>query len=161
MKLVGFSGPIGAGKTWAARKVHKELGTAIFSFADPIKRACQAADPMRYADWQDYKTNHGGREIAYALGDALRAREPGFFVRRMHERLDAAQGLLSYALIDDVRLPEEVDLILARGGRVYLIEGQASGGHWIEQGLGDSPHVIHMANSTEAAEAAIRYLGEA
>lgn len=148
MKIVGFHGPIGSGKSTAAN-FFVDHGFTKFSFAAPLKKA--VIEIFGFTEDQVYNTKHiiddywgvRPREVLQIVGTELFRNElPKYFPhissiwvqtmdRKISENPDAK------IVIDDVRFPDEVDLIHRWGGIVVQIESQQENrkNHESEQSL--------------------------
>jgi len=148
---IGFAGYAGSGKSTVARAVAAELSRLgelweLASIAGPLRRMLAALDPIVAADGQRWNAVVG--EVGYAAAKAAYDGEG----RRLLQRLgsDALRGVLGerilldafearYAgrrvVVDDVRLPIEVEALCADGaGLVVWLDraGAGSDGHVTE-----------------------------
>jgi hypothetical protein len=117
--LIGLLGHKRAGKDTFASRLIEEHGYARVAFADPLKEAALALDPIVYtfvggpydgvqyrlADlvaqrgWERAKEYPEARRILQHLGDAVRLLDPGFWVRAAMARvaeLQATEMMMSF-----------------------------------------------------------------
>ncbi len=134
--LIGLAGKKRSGKDATASILVEQYGFRRIAFADVIKRVAEDIDPviempgngdttnLSYLlewngnDWEDAKANSSVRRFLQNLGVAIRNVDPDFWVRN--------SGLEDIApdeniVVSDVRFPNEVDAILAAGGRVFRV----------------------------------------
>ena len=139
IRLVGFCGPAGAGKTTAARLLYGQ-GFERVRFADPLKRMLAVLGlseaEIDGADKEKPSPRLCGQTPRWAMqslgtewGRQCIGRDFWLdaWARIADERLRAG-GLV---VVDDVRFSNEARAIWARGGRVIRIErrGAAAGDH--------------------------------
>ena len=133
VKLIGFTGPMGAGKSEAARAVKAAFDCSILSFATPLKEAAKLI--FMLTDGQIYtmegkqavdpRWGISPREILQRLGtEAMRKEFPGVWVKHMEIQLKLRESDL--VVIDDVRFEDEVALIRSLGGKIVHIRGRAA-----------------------------------
>lgn len=115
--LIGLRGPSGVGKTAIAKAVVNlaPATTLISSFARPIKVALyggsidKADDPLLY------------RRAAQAMGEAIRATDPHWFVRRWAERVRGVRPQIQTVVVDDVRFENEAEAVRSLGGHIVYL----------------------------------------
>jgi hypothetical protein len=137
-KLVGLVGHIGSGKSTVAQRLTTTHGYKEYSFAQPLKKACQAlfsfTDDQVYGDYKIKETpdhrwfNVSPRQVLQFVGtDLLREQMdrlmPGIgkdiFI---HAFINAYQGMTTNVVISDVRFDNEVKAIKDLGGIIIKIE---------------------------------------
>lgn len=158
--LIAFTGPMGSGKTTAA----KMLGEFVLSFATPLKQAAQILflfeDKQLYTmegkNTIDPRWDFPPREALQILGtECIRKHFPGLWEKRMRinlKRFDLSRQLV---LIDDCRFDSEAEMIRDCGGTVVHLVGRGEenefSGHKSEAGVtavfGD--HVIDNSGTLE------------
>lgn len=123
MQIIGISGKAGAGKDWLAGVLGRAAGYKRWSFALPMKAAgfgtgftreeVDVTKPPHVRAWlQHYGTEeHRDR---YRLDFWLRCAD--YFLDHLE-----AQGMADRIVIPDVRFPNEVDWVHARGGKVVRL----------------------------------------
>ena len=124
MQIIGISGKAGAGKDWLAGVLGRAAGYKRWSFALPMKAAgfgtgftreeVDVTKPPHVRAWlQHYGTEeHRDR---YRLDFWLRCAD--YFLDHLE-----AQGMADRIVIPDVRFPNEVDWVHARGGKVVVVD---------------------------------------
>jgi hypothetical protein len=149
--LIGLIGYKRAGKNAVADVLVEEYGYRAIAFADPLRDAAYALNPIvganSFGDLIRYRTVmdlHGYesakdlypevRAILQRLGtDAIRALDDGFWLRAGTQRIDAtlsgaadrAEGKFdatgSSVVVTDCRFPNEADAIRQRGGMIVRV----------------------------------------
>jgi energy-coupling factor transporter ATP-binding protein EcfA2 len=145
-KLIGLTGRKGSGKSTLAEKLNY-IGYTRFSFAEPIRQMIGTL--MRYQgatekEISHYLTNGKEEPNPYLCGEttrwALQSLGTEWGRKLINENLwveawrgaaTEKDGLLSpsHVVIDDVRFPNEVDIIHARNGKVIRIFRPTLEGH--------------------------------
>jgi hypothetical protein len=170
--LIGLTGLAGSGKSVVANVLTSEFGFTRVKFAGPLKNMLRTmlADAGFCEDDRE-------RMLEGDLKEAL-IPELGVTARHLMVtlgtewgrdcvqkdiwlRLWAAQAdRFDRVVVDDVRFPNEVDLIRRRGGEIWRIErpGLKAGGHVSEQL--DAPADLALVNdrTLEGLEATVRGL---
>jgi hypothetical protein len=139
MRVIAFAGPAQSGKTTVAGLVEQNAIKAGYrvvreAFAGPLKRAAERVGAGKQDDPDKY------RSLCQRWGAEKRKKEPGFWVRRMRDRLEKTnlkeigdysniwvQAHLTdwketLVIIDDVRYLNEVELVKGIGGVVVFID---------------------------------------
>lgn len=177
--LIGLSGKIGTGKS-AVAKVLEEHGFVRRSFADALREEVAEALDIPIEWTRDRKDQRMGglpdpyprhtmtlREILQWHGtDYRRAQDPLYWTAQLDAWLKAYLG--QNVVVDDCRFPDEMDMLLARGGlSVRLLpypswEPGPNAGHVSETALDDYPrfHIIRRPGFGEI-EAVAREILEA
>jgi dephospho-CoA kinase len=126
--LIGFAGAAGAGKDSAAKALVK-AGAERRAFADPIRSllyalnpyvddcACRLADLVHDEGWETAKRNTPEvRRLLQQLGSEVRkTAEPSYWIDLTLANLPA------FAVVTDVRYPNEAQAIRERGGMIVQI----------------------------------------
>jgi hypothetical protein len=132
-KIIGLTGLAGSGKDTVAKILVREHNFAGVAFADPIRAMLGAllfrvgADGswMTDRELKERPTPVVGvsyRELAQTLGTEWgRAINPDFWVNIAGDRIERLIGAGCSIVISDVRFPNEVEWIRARGGEVWHI----------------------------------------
>lgn len=159
MRLIGFSGKMGAGKTTAARHAIEAFGGTKIALADSVKEevaeflesACADFEhrhlygtqedknetcTIKIIDWcqTDYRPrrvinkhlelHHDTVSITYRQllqlwgTEYRRAENPTYWTQKAQEKINRTDGLV---FVDDVRFPDEVQMIHDLGGMVVSI----------------------------------------
>jgi len=130
--LIAFSGKKRSGKDTAASVLTTELGYTRVAFADSIKQILEDLNPIidsEYGyrlmdvlawyeyDWEMLKARPEVRGLMQRLGVAVRQYDSEFWVNAAFNNVEPSSRIV----VTDVRFPNEVDAILARGGIVYRV----------------------------------------
>lgn len=164
-RLWGLCGPAGAGKTAAARALEGQ-GFVRLSFAAPIRGLVRKL----YAYWSDPREGWfeapvkdavnavyglSPRQALRIIGEELRAIDPEIWLLALSRaiRETVAAGQLDI-VVDDVRLPAEVDLLEDFGAVLFAVERPGVDyrrDHATEMGLMDlDPAPLVMVNHGSA-----------
>ncbi len=122
-KLVGLTGPKGVGKSTYANSLTGYWGE-VMSFAEPLRQMAEQIVP------RDYLTENKeevipwlgvtGRQILQTLGTEWgRALDSQIWVKIAEDHL--AKNDSSPIIFDDVRFPNEAEMIRKRGGQVWRL----------------------------------------
>jgi hypothetical protein len=119
-RLIGFSGKMRSGKTWAAHYLAAKCGAEVVSFADALKH--DLAD-LGFS-WEELTSTKPPilRRLMQVYGQAQRFYQPDYW---LVQGMDEAKFLIldGYpVVIDDVRFKNEADAIRAAGGVVVRLE---------------------------------------
>lgn len=129
--IIGFTGLIGAGKTTAATHLVRRRGFTLHKYAAPLKHFCQSIG-LTYQQ-------HSGDQREVPL-DMLCGKSP----RQLQQLMGTEFGRdmigsdlwvkiwkhtlpIGDIVVDDVRFPNEVAAIHAKGGKVIRIEREQAG----------------------------------
>lgn len=164
-RLVGITGKKRAGKDTFAKGL-LERGFQRFAFADPLKDAALALDPLiRFEDdeaslalltfepgryerlsavvdrlgWEDAKTIREVRRTLQNFGVGIRDLDEDFWVRPLASALETAEAPL---VVTDVRFPNEAEEIHRLGGfllRIVRPDLESTDQHASETALDDYP----------------------
>lgn len=129
--LLGLLGPAGAGKTTVAKFLVERYGATRYALAAPLKTLAQRvfgfSDAQLYGsqadkDAVDPRWGVSPREALQRLGtDGCReVLGPDVWLDALFRRIHAERP--RFAVIDDVRFPNEARAIHAAGGRVWRFE---------------------------------------
>lgn len=132
-RIIALHGPTGVGKDLIARIIMHECAAERFAFADPVRAATQAAFGLT-DEWltDEYKTRVHPfwgltpREMTQRVGTECFRCEFGadFWTKRLDIALKARQEPdLEYAIITDLRFPNELEWCRARGAHVVHVAG--------------------------------------
>ena len=150
-RVIGLTGPKGVGKSTLAEKV----GGQIHSLATPIKEMLSLIIPSEYLHEKKEDQIPGmangftARRAMQTLGTEWgRAQDPDIWVRLVEDKITdqiawaTATGYDFFrCIVDDIRFPNEVDMIHRLEGEVWRVtrEGHiVSDSHVSEQGIPDS-----------------------
>lgn len=128
--LVGFTGPMRAGKSTAAMHLVVHRGFVKMSIAGPVKRDCArmlefiGAGP--YAQIEEEMRSTIAKEQYRGLmqwyGVYRRERDPDHWVRLMRCRLELVLARGLDVCIDDVRFLNEASMLRELGGHIVCID---------------------------------------
>lgn len=145
--IIGLIGRKRSGKDTFAAPLVEHYGYAKVAFADPLKAAALAADPILSAEtFQDEHWDHHtevyrlsaavelygweytkdhfpeARRFLQALGtDAIRALDDDFWLRQGQAAIAANVRAQTPTVVTDCRFPNEADAIRQRGGVIVRI----------------------------------------
>lgn len=143
--IIAFYSPRpGMGKSTAAEAAQRcfdmlkpRQAAIISSFAKPIKRALYAVfDDHRFMQEDllrdDLKLNKDASYIAeceypspramtIAIGQALKELDPDIWVKLMADSIAGHDRLDQHSVIDDLRFPQEYDMLRERGAKIIRI----------------------------------------
>jgi hypothetical protein len=157
--IIGMTGYARTGKDTAAARLVEEHGFTRVAFADALREAALALDPIVVAD--DRRDIHGhvldfrvmrlgeivntvGWETAKAIpevrrtlqryGVAIREIQPDFWINVAMRQADKVSGSV---VVTDVRFPNEVEAVRRRGGFTIRMHraGKTGDGHISEHAL--------------------------
>jgi hypothetical protein len=155
--IIGLAGYKGTGKSTVANRIkdiltteNPERETHIVSFAMPLKvfLAAVTQEPVSFWNTPEFKeqpapepfVGYTRREAMQNFGLAMRSKE-GFgsaFWVNLAMRLIEGELEKCNIIIDDVRFPNEVEMIEDVGGGIFWLEaGKESDGHATEQNIED------------------------
>lgn len=123
--LIGLSGKMGSGKTTLVNFMQQYYTDVVpLKFATPLY------------ELQDYIYNKLGytlegekdRELLIKLGEWAKSKDPAIFAKLGLQQLPKQEDLLSPIYVfDDVRFPDEANLIKENGGILIRLEGEQRG----------------------------------
>ena len=137
--LIGLCGYAGVGKDTAAEVLLEELGFQRIAFADPIKGALLALDPLvpgekdgeyhrlsefsQDRDWSEIKEYPEVRRLMQVMGTEVGRNlfDPEIWVRLAERKLESTLSV-GDVVVTDVRFPNEARLIRGYGGLLVRIE---------------------------------------
>lgn len=135
--IVGLCGTKGSGKSTAAQHLKKTFGALIFSFAGPLKKACQVlfgfhTEQLYGTDIQkqtlDPFLGVSARDLLQVMGTEVFRNNKAFavenetiWIANMRERISRVDPFQDI-VIDDLRFPDEAEFITSIGGMTFLIE---------------------------------------
>ena len=119
--IVGLSGKLKSGKTTVAKRLCRRFGFAPISFASALKADLEDLG-IQAAYLYDTKPPII-RQLMQVYGQAQRFQDPGHWVNRAMTYVERMQRMSpgTVIVVDDVRFPNEVDAIHARGGIVLRL----------------------------------------
>jgi len=144
VKITGFVGPAGCGKTTLSKKLNNESDNGlVFSFADNLRDVViKTFDVTKYdlvcrkneithpkIEWGGEHLTH--RRLMQVFGQLMRKMDEDVWVRPFYRFVESAP-LNSHIFIDDVRFENEVKAIKKMKGKIiglsregYKLQGQA------------------------------------
>jgi len=138
MKIVGFSGLKGSGKSFLAEHLVKKYGYERYSYADPIKKAVAAILNVSY-DW----VHHNKENYIYFGDDEISVRRiiqtlgtewgrdtisTNIWVFSLLSSIKASGNFNKFVVIDDVRFDNEAKAIKEKGGVIINIDSHIESG---------------------------------
>ena len=134
MKIIGFAGKAGVGKTTSATHLGyfisqgRDNFVPIAAFADLLKVQCGKLFGLAENQLHGYRKEvidpryrKTPRQIMQEYGQAVRDIHYNAWVDATMREIDLLYPHYPVVLIHDVRYPNEVEAIRARGGRIYLL----------------------------------------
>ena len=128
--LIGFAGVAGSGKTTLAQHLEKRWGYNRTSFAAPLKEALQGLFMLSKEQLTDFdakeaidpRWGYSPRTLMQTFGtNFIREMiDEDFWVKRMGYLIEE-QHQYSKIVIDDVRFPNEANLIRVAGGKIIHV----------------------------------------
>jgi len=128
--IVGLVGYIGAGKSTVAHILATQYDMERMSFAGPLKNICadmlHTAEPtyLRAAQireaMDDPQRKRTYRALLQWYGQYMRDLDPDYWVKQMRESLRGLDVL--NPVIDDVRYPNEAQMLLDRGAVLVRVK---------------------------------------
>lgn len=114
--IIAISGKTGVGKTTLANHLAAMLPGTVLSFANPLKdEVAQGYNvPRAHLDSQEHKarelrsTGQTIRSILQNHGQMRRDESPGYWVRKMSEKIGQTSG---HVIIDDMRYTDELSMV--------------------------------------------------
>lgn len=121
IKIVGFTGKIGAGKSWLTRQLCSKYGYAPVSFASALKEDLLNMG-FSYSDLYVEKPEPI-RKLMQVYGQARRYQDPNYWLHRGMGEAQALRALMHGAVVvfDDVRFINEADAIRDAGGVIIRV----------------------------------------
>ena len=133
---IALMGDAGAGKDTAAEVLVREYGYTRIAFADPVRQALLAVNPLISADWcvKDAVLVHGWedakrifpeiRALLQRLGtDAIRSQDPNFWCRQAER---AARKVDGPVVFTDTRFLNELRMVSEYHGEAILVARPSS-----------------------------------
>jgi len=126
-RSVAFFGPAGAGKTTLADGLARFYSAPVLSFAAPIKIQYALDKNININLLRNPNTKNKYRLDLQRYGDELRAANPSFLVDKLLADFDRQYGFgTRIFFVDDVRLPDEYQVLKDRGFLMVRVEGNKS-----------------------------------
>lgn len=165
--LIGLSGKKRAGKDTVAAYLVEKYGFARVAFADPLRRAALALDPIitaatitgslrtfRLSDlvgsqgWEAAKEHPEVRRILQRMGVGVRDLDPYFWLHIAAEKIGDMMAARRNVVVTDVRFPNEADYIKRHGFLVRITRPglDHADTHESETALDDYPHDAYLIN---------------
>lgn len=121
MKVICISGKARHGKDTAAvfmknylEEKHKRV--LIVHYGDLVKHVCRT-----FFDWNGKKDNAGRSLLQFVGTDAIRKKQPNYWVQFICDMLEFFENEWDYVLIPDCRFPNEYEELKQKGFDTYLI----------------------------------------
>jgi hypothetical protein len=139
IKVIGFTGLAGSGKSTAARFYCAHHGRALHtSFAEPLKRICAMSYPHLpsscFYGTQEEKAapiadlpGWSGRRIMQHIGTQIRAVDPLAFVKMAEHVILSAPAGIDVVVFDDVRRQNEADMLYLYGATLHRLHRISAG----------------------------------
>lgn len=131
--LLGLTGKLESGKSTLAKQIMKnytEGGVYMMAFAKPLKDICHEYFGFTHDDLYtpDGKKKYNEiwemttREFMQRLGQGLRdAIGPDVWVKLLERRILEKKDIYSLIIIDDARMPNELEMIRKLGGKTIRV----------------------------------------
>ena len=170
---IALYGPAGCGKDTVAQILHRQFGYHRVAFADPVRQALRALDPLipleghsptesvrltevvDWMGWEEAKRAHPEvRMLLQRFGtDAIRTLDPDFWVSLAANEVSWTSGPVVFT---DTRFINEVEMVKDLEGIVVRVERDvlAVAEHLSETSLDDvvPDHTLHNDGSKEELE---------
>ena len=150
MKILGFCGPAGSGKSTAAKCAACYLDDSVLlSFARPLKEIAKSIG------WNGVKDERGRRLLQLLGTDVCRnCIDTNYWINKMRQQLDDCSA--SFALIDDVRFDNETYVIHDYDGVVIEVRlaGVDYSNHASEQRVNEK-YIDYVINCEEKSVAGL------
>ena len=147
--LIGLTGYMQSGKDTVGAILEKNHGFHRTAYADAIKDLAEELNPMLPSgrtlgetlhlsggNWDRAKLIPEVREYFQVLGTAIRDREPDFWITAA----DVYSSFEGNTVVTDVRMPNEVEDVLSKGGTVIRV---------VRPGTGGDTHITETALSNQ------------
>lgn len=137
MYNIGLIGKAQSGKDTAALRLVTTRRYTPLAFADPLRSMLLEVNPyvptapgisvrlrslIADVGWDYAKTHYSEvRRLMQVTGQAVRERDQHFWANDMRRKLNAAESWNLPVVVTDVRYPNEVDMLRARGFRLVRI----------------------------------------
>lgn len=171
-KLIGLCGYARTGKDEAAAVICKRGGWVRVSFADPIREALFALDPLvpsargcttrlsslvRADGWEKAKKRPEVRRLLQLLGTEAGRDVLGrdIWINIAYRKVSEAQRQGKNVIITDVRFSNEAEAVRAWGGEIVRITRKGTGAinsHQSDKGVAALPAEHHLANEGSVLE---------
>ena len=154
MILIGLVGKAGAGKTTVAQRWIELYGFERMALADPLKEMLINAGMCTWEECYNKKTKMS-RWLMQKVGTEIFRKQvdEDYWVKTMRERLQKKLDSPARIVIDDVRMPNEAELIREFGGVLIRVvragyQDEHAGTHETEVLLDsiEVDHEIHAAS---------------
>ena len=126
MNIIALTGNYGSGKNTCAGYIAEELGTEIYSFADPVKSYIETVFKMPYEEFKASKFSDklSGRDIVIAIAEFPKIGDKFYFAELMCNKLECDQN--DWAVISDLRFFPEHEMLetmfKGQGDPVIVVE---------------------------------------
>lgn len=154
--LIGLTGVMQSGKDTVGDILVQKHGFYRTAYADALKDLAEELNPTFDSgrslegilswvdgDWDEAKQFPEIREYLQVLGTAIRDRDPNFWITAA----DVYSSFEGNTVVTDVRMPNEVEDILSKGGTVIRVVRPGTGGdnHITETALSnqDFPELVN------------------
>ena len=117
--IIGIAGRAGAGKTTAAQQLERAWNYRRLSFSSPIKTMGREFFAMTDDELFGSKPEPA-RRMLQGIGDMLRAFDPNWLIYSMQDAINQVPED-HHIVIDDIRMPEEAELVRSLGGKIVLM----------------------------------------
>ncbi|MGW9280714.1 deoxynucleotide monophosphate kinase family protein [Streptomyces diastaticus] len=170
-KSIGLIGRAQSGKDSVGARLAKRYGYQRVAFADQLKRAALRIDPLivNHIDvperlsaivgrvgWDTAKVMHPEiRRILQHVGQTVRELDADFWIRHADPAIEAADRLNLPVVVTDVRYPNEVAALEARGFHMVRVTRPGTdtpGSHTSETALDDWRTPLTISNSGTLAD---------
>lgn len=146
-KLIGLFGRARSGKGTVSNHLIRQYGFQRYGFADPLKEMLIKAGMCTREECYEKKTEMSRWLMERVGTNIIREQiDPQFFLNKAEDRIREMLLQGQSLVLDDIRLPEEVELIKGMGGltikleRIGFVDETADRSHKTERFIDEMPY---------------------
>lgn len=132
--LLGIAGYAQTGKDTLASIITKKLGpgitSKIYKFAEEVREEAARKNPdiPREHFWStDPEIKSKIRPILVEIGGGYRENDPGIWIRKLKDSIEADEGKVQLQIVTDVRYINELTMLTRKGGHVIILNRHGFG----------------------------------